>query len=312
MIKIFTHTDLDGIGSVVLADLAYGKENIHYETHNYNTIDQAVVDFYESGRYLEYNSVALTDISVRTPESIEALEKMNESIIVVLLDHHPTATNLNEYEWAVVDTESNTCGTEMFYNHILPHLECELDKEELETVAQYVELTRLYDTWDWTRIALPEKSMRAKHLNVLFTLNKKSDFIDTIMNNIRHHRIFNDEEKLIVKTYERIYQKTLFRKNKSLKLVSYKNYVVGVTIAEDYISDLAHDLLEGHPETDIVAIVNVAGGGLVSLRSRDDGPDVKEIAESFGGGGHLHASGYRIKPEIVEDLLFNIFESGDN
>jgi nanoRNase/pAp phosphatase (c-di-AMP/oligoRNAs hydrolase) len=30
-----------------------------------------------------------------------------------------------------------------------------------------------------------------------------------------------------------------------------------------------------------------------SLRSRDDGPDVSEIAKRFGGGGHEHAAGFR-------------------
>lgn len=39
-----------------------------------------------------------------------------------------------------------------------------------------------------------------------------------------------------------------------------------------------------------------------SLRSRDDGPDVSEIAKRFGGGGHEHAAGFRcsaITPRTV-------------
>jgi len=31
-----------------------------------------------------------------------------------------------------------------------------------------------------------------------------------------------------------------------------------------------------------------------SLRSRDDGADVGEIAKLYGGGGHPHASGFRV------------------
>jgi hypothetical protein len=35
-------------------------------------------------------------------------------------------------------------------------------------------------------------------------------------------------------------------------------------------------------------------GRVFSLRSRDDGLDVGEIAKQYGGGGHAHASGFRI------------------
>lgn len=35
-------------------------------------------------------------------------------------------------------------------------------------------------------------------------------------------------------------------------------------------------------------------GRVFSLRSRDDGPDVAEIAKKYGGGGHAHASGFRL------------------
>jgi len=35
-------------------------------------------------------------------------------------------------------------------------------------------------------------------------------------------------------------------------------------------------------------------GRVFSLRSRDDGADVGEIAKQYGGGGHKHASGFRV------------------
>jgi len=33
-----------------------------------------------------------------------------------------------------------------------------------------------------------------------------------------------------------------------------------------------------------------------SLRSTDEGMDVSEIAKQYGGGGHAHASGFRLAP----------------
>lgn len=35
-------------------------------------------------------------------------------------------------------------------------------------------------------------------------------------------------------------------------------------------------------------------GRVFSLRSTDDGPDVSAIAKQYGGGGHAHASGFRM------------------
>lgn len=38
-------------------------------------------------------------------------------------------------------------------------------------------------------------------------------------------------------------------------------------------------------------------GAVFSLRSREDGADVSEIAKSYGGGGHKHASGFLVSAE---------------
>lgn len=54
-------------------------------------------------------------------------------------------------------------------------------------------------------------------------------------------------------------------------------------------------------------------GRLYSLRSRDDSYDVSEIAEKFGGGGHVQAAGFRLPKRdkltlLVGDLPPNMFE----
>jgi uncharacterized protein len=58
-------------------------------------------------------------------------------------------------------------------------------------------------------------------------------------------------------------------------------------------SDLAHHLLEAHPEVDVVGVYWFEADGTVrtSLRSRKGGVNVAQIAERFGGGGHPLAAG---------------------
>ena len=43
-------------------------------------------------------------------------------------------------------------------------------------------------------------------------------------------------------------------------------------------------------------------GRVFSLRSRPDGADVAEIAKQYGGGGHKHAAGFRVKLDQLGEL----------
>lgn len=43
MIKLFTHTDLDGVGCAILAQLAFGKDNVDISYCNYDEIDRKSV-----------------------------------------------------------------------------------------------------------------------------------------------------------------------------------------------------------------------------------------------------------------------------
>lgn len=58
-------------------------------------------------------------------------------------------------------------------------------------------------------------------------------------------------------------------------------------------SDAGHLMCEGG-EPFAACYWDTPEGRVFSLRSRDDGADVSEIAKRFGGGGHAHASGFRL------------------
>jgi len=57
-------------------------------------------------------------------------------------------------------------------------------------------------------------------------------------------------------------------------------------------SDAGHLLAKGEPFAG--CYWDTPQGRVFSLRSQDDGMDVSEIAKQYGGGGHKHASGFRI------------------
>jgi len=59
-------------------------------------------------------------------------------------------------------------------------------------------------------------------------------------------------------------------------------------------SDAGHLMATEHVSKIGVCYWDTPAGRVFSLRSTDDGPDVAEIAKQYGGGGHPHASGFRV------------------
>ena len=62
-----------------------------------------------------------------------------------------------------------------------------------------------------------------------------------------------------------------------------------------YASDVAGQLAQGHPFA--ATYYDDENGRRWSLRSAEDGADVRAIAELYGGGGHVHAAGFRMTRE---------------
>lgn len=59
-------------------------------------------------------------------------------------------------------------------------------------------------------------------------------------------------------------------------------------------SDAGHLMAEGHPFS--ASYYDRPDARVFSLRSREGGADVAEIAAQYGGGGHEHASGFQAAP----------------
>ena len=90
MIKLFTHTDLDGVGCAVLAKLAFNDE-VDIEYCNYDEINKKVEKYIDNNFSGECH---ITDISINDTLA----SRINEDRIgyqkIQLLDHHPTALEL--------------------------------------------------------------------------------------------------------------------------------------------------------------------------------------------------------------------------
>ena len=96
-IKLFTHTDLDGIGCAILAYLAFGRENVDVEFCNYDDVDEKVRNLIvDHSTVSEYDRIYITDISVRE-EVAQIIDTWIDRDKIWLFDHHGTAMWLNKY-----------------------------------------------------------------------------------------------------------------------------------------------------------------------------------------------------------------------
>ena len=302
MIKLFTHTDLDGVSCEILGRIAFG-EDIDVVRCGYGNIDDKVEEFINSDE--EFDKLFITDISVKK-ELANALNNISDKVI--LLDHHKTALWLNEYPFALVQVEDESigkiCGAYLFYEYLKKNHEEFNDTLALKLFVKYV---RMYDTWEWKE---KYDNIIPKRLNDLMYMDGPNEFIDKMIYRLGNNlAIFDDTDLMKLQIEQTYINSYVAQKNETLIVNDslFPEHIVGIVFADKYISELGNKLCELHPELDFVVLINMSTL-TVSYRTIKDDLDLSDIAKGFGGGGHPKASGSRFDASIVNDMLNNIFK----
>ena len=302
MIKLFTHTDLDGVSCEILGKIAFG-EDIDVVRCNYGDIDTKVEEFINGAE--EYDKLFITDISVKK-ELANALNNVSDKVI--LLDHHKTALWLNEYPYALVQVEDESvgkmCGAYLFYEYLKKNHK---EFDDTPALKLFIDYVRMYDTWEWKE---KYDNIIPKRLNDLMYMDGPNEFIDKMVYRLGNNLFIFDDTDLMKLQIEQTYINSyIAQKNETLMVNDYlfPGYTVGITFADKYISELGNKLCELHPELDFVVLINMSTL-TVSYRTVKDNLDLSDIAKGFGGGGHPKASGSRFDASIVNDMLNNIFK----
>ncbi|WP_252251210.1 DHHA1 domain-containing protein [Clostridium sp. VAP52] len=312
-VKLFSHTDLDGHGCNIVAKYTIGKiVNLECENLNYDNVNERIKGFFNSKELEEYNIVYITDISVNN-EVAELIEsKINQiGIKVRLLDHHPTALELNKYSWCTVDIERDgekTSGTRMLYDELLWCID-RLSKKGMinkEILFDFVENVRKYDTWLWKE---KYDDIIPKKLNDIFFILGYERFENEIINylncNLYSTNNFICENKLLLELQQEKIDKYIEKKNKEIIECDIAGNKAGVVFAEQFQSELGNRLSELNPKYDLIVMIS---DKTISYRTVKDNINCGEIAKLFGGGGHPKASGSQISDKVKLEYIKSLFK----
>jgi oligoribonuclease NrnB/cAMP/cGMP phosphodiesterase (DHH superfamily) len=299
-VKLFTHTDLDGIGCAILGKLAFDN-NISIEYCNYDEIDNKVKYFLD-GDYLNYDKIYITDISVDK----DTANKINEVITnkILLFDHHQTSLWLNKYNWAKVIEKYGiykTCGAQLFYIYLVENNLLKLSY--IHGIQDFVQVVREYDTWEWKI----NNYIKPKQWNDLLYIYGRDNFIELIINKIKSQFNFDNTDYLLLKLEQEKVDRYIEDKDKKMIVKKIQGYNAGIVFAEQYISELGNKLSELHPGLDFIIIINLDKS--VSYRTAKDNINLGvDIAKIYGGGGHPKAAGSPISDDIKNEVIDLIFD----
>ena len=315
-IKLFSHTDLDGVGCAILAYLAFGRENVDVEYCNYDDVDEKVETLLSNSDLRNlYDKIFITDISI-SEELAKAIDVWINPFNIRLFDHHATVLWLNEYEWCEVrvdyDNGVKTSGTELFFKHLDKHgyLD-EYEDWKVVNISRFVIMVRDYDTWRWKELG--EEGIVCKQVNDLFHIYGHEKFIEWAIRQIQEidyisplqaFPCFSVTDKALLEQKQREINIYVESKDKQLvEKIDQFGHAYGVVFADRFVSELGNRLSEMHPELDYIAMIDISHG-TISYRTTSEDIDLgNEIAHSHGGGGHRKAAGSQFDISVVRDLV---------
>lgn len=303
MIKLFTDSDLDGLGCGLIAKLAYGDNVIisYCTYHNLNRRVDGTINNPENDEM----EIFITDLSVNKDVEAKLKKRYKQGKHIKMIDHHVTANHFNEYEWGHVQAEYDdgrkTCATSLFYEYMIENGKMERNI----ALEEFIELVRQYDTWEWEET----NNTKAKRLNDLFFIVGRESFEVEMYNRLKGNPnsfSFNELEQKILEIEEKKIERYIHSKNRRMVQSFIEDYCVGIVHAESYISELGNELMKKNPHLDLIAILNV-GNKSMGFRTIYDHVDVSEFAQKFGGGGHPKASGSGLTEDTFKQFVIDVF-----
>ena len=317
-VALLTHTDMDGSGSAIF--LRYVFKQIAFIKHLTNySMDKGILETILDEELMENIDVLfITDISCSI-ETATIIEKSKYSKKIVLLDHHGTAKELNNFSFAFVVDSCDVSFNTLFYpnNSTIKTsgttlmLDFLLSKDFIPKSTKVLELAHTigaYDNWDWVNVF--EKNKKYSNLNTLFQIYEQRRFEDVFVEKLKNNeKLFGKTEVLLLELEESKIENYVYKTSKLFDTfnisIEGREYFAIFANADRYYMEVFDKMMELYPTAELLIVNN---NGKISLRTRKDNIDVSVIAKSVGGGGHTQAAGFSLFDES-KSSFFSLLET---
>lgn len=304
-ILLFTHkSDIDGMGNAILAKLAFdGVEYVLCETFN---LQNEIKKYYDDERIYNYDMIFVTDLWLEEPmlSRVANDSKLRDKFLI--FDHHKSAIegNYNKYDFATIriSDEKGLCsGTSLFYEWLVGN--GFIDKTN-KKIADFVELTRRYDTWEWKTKYADEMPQELTLLfncvgcngyiklmyDKLIMIEGKRFAFSELENMLINNKKCQVEEK-VANYASKIYYEEIFGLKAGIVFIDY-----------EYRNDITEFIRRNNYDLDFVMLIAL-DSGTISYRSIKDNVNVRLIAEAMNGKGHDKAASSPISEEKKRTLI---------
>ncbi|MCE4614942.1 MAG: DHHA1 domain-containing protein [Desulfurococcales archaeon] len=307
MMYLFTHTDLDGVGSAAVYLILKGKRlgdsgiSVTY-SEPYN-IHQRMMDYIP---YIEkQDRVVVSDIGINPKIYVElrdVLRKVLErNATIEWYDHHKWSDKwINEFTKLRIDlhVDTSTCATGVVARYAKP--EIWINGEIKKTVEELVYSVCAADLWKWDHYLAPR-------LFRIVTLNGSQGEIrrNMVLRKFTDQKIWDNELEELLEDYVNVELKNYSKLDKGLVRMCSKNCCLGLTVKNrgPPTNSFVGAYVLSRFNVDMACIAK--SNGSLSLRSRK--VDVQKVALALGGGGHSRAAGAKIDLSTIDVLLFNFY-----
>ena len=300
-VLLFTHEqDIDGMGSALLADIAFDK----YDLIPCKTFEITEKFKNNISNFDQYDQIIVTDLCVKEP----ILSEINNSKYknkVIILDHHKTEIEEgnNKYDFVNIVVSSDKgleSGTSLFYEYLLNNNYIKSNK----CLDELVELTRQYDTWEWQK----NNNNKARQLHIIFESIGYENYLISIGDILNENSLeFTKEQYNIINNYEENLKNDINDILNNMIIYNQEinniNYKIGfVKIPYKYRNELS-DIVKSNNKYDIDLVgMIITDRDTVSYRAVKD-VDVSKIAVYFGGKGHKAAATNLQSNELFKPII---------
>lgn len=327
-IKLFTHTDLDGVMcNVILRFLCYNDVEVTYV--GYNDIDEQIESWMNETDFRSNDLLLITDICPHEETAAKIEEfRTARGIGVLCIDHHSTPYVLSvceKYEWATTTPVYNSgikaCGASLLFEildaPVVPTwFDIRTDRNgRANSLVPLVLYTRLWDTFAWEELPKddPNAGMAIKMSFLQSNCQSLDEFYNKLMcyansiyiKGISPENMFTTEDQAFIdRQYEKLQNKIKYYKTRFIK-----HKIRGCNVAIIFDDELAlmslacNFALKELDEIDFFMVINCKYLKL-EFRTVKDGINLgKDIAPLFGGGGHPKAAGAELNDTILTGMV---------